>query len=133
MKHYYSDAERARMHAPVALDEYRVQRRYPPTELTPHPGWGEAGASSTTRGGRYKELAYAIRSAEMSLDEYRAFNRRNAQAGRLSMVRRIEYRVIDANKVVRWESSTDDEPTPSVTEEAAANDSETWGAAVGRI
>jgi hypothetical protein len=89
-------------------DEYRVQRRHPPTEGTPHPGWAEAGASASTRIARYKRLAYAIRSAERALDDYRTMNQRNIERGNLNMVRRIEYRVIDAKKVVHWASSTDE-------------------------
>jgi hypothetical protein len=93
---------------PVVPGEVRIQRRYPATEGTPHPGWGEAGSSSNSHGARYKKLSYAIRAAEVALDEYREFNRKNSAHGDSTLVRRIEYRVVDAEKNVLWQSSTDE-------------------------
>ncbi|TFD01314.1 hypothetical protein E3T28_07090 [Cryobacterium sinapicolor] len=90
--------------------EFIVQRRYPPTEGTPKPGWSKAGASTSSKGGNFKRLAYAVRAAETALDEYRGFNERNTDKGNLELVRRIEYRVIDSAKTVLWESSTDKLP-----------------------
>jgi len=87
--------------------EFIVQRRYPPTEGTLKPGWKKAGASTSSSGGNYKRLAYAIRAAQSALDEYRDLNARNAERGLLELVRRIEYRVIDTEKSVLWESNTD--------------------------
>lgn len=104
----------ASLKAPIVPGEFKVQRRYPPTEGTPRPSWSEAGSSSNSRGLRYRKLAYAIRAAEQALDEYREFNRRNAARGDLSLVRRIEYRVVDAETNVLWESSTDDAETSGV-------------------
>jgi hypothetical protein len=95
------------------ITEFIVQRRYPPTEGTAKPGFKEAGASASSRGARYKRLAPAIKSAEKSLEEYRHFNRLNHERGNLDLVRRIEYRVIDSNKTVLWESSTDEAAPPS--------------------